>query len=269
MSISRTFGIPLLTSGGRISVPEAGIVEDQPMKRSIAFRPSLTDRLENRLVLSHVNPAIVAQAKTTPKAHAANLTTPLNVQGVIQETTSDGQVKTISTSFTQTSLFRGTSTRTTTYPNGTKQVETAMVASAGFLKSLSTGTVVLPDGSTQSTSETTTVGAAFGTIRPDGTVAKGKGGAVITSKFTRSIFQIGPGTETIQGTSVEGLVHKKLVLITNEQITNFDGSHETVRITRTATNDPSIVTVTTTTTQANGASVTTTATDKILSGSIS
>lgn len=239
------------------------------MKLSRAFRPVAVDRLENRVVLSHAPHALVAQAKAMPRAHAAPLTNPLNGQGVVQETSSDGQVKTISASFTQTSLFEGTSVRTTTYPNGTKQVETSTVASAGLLKSLSTGTIVLPDGSTQSSSQLTTLGIAFGTIRPDGTVARGKGGGVITTKFTQTISQIGPGTETIRGTAVEGLVHKRLTLITNEQITNFDGSTQTIRITKTATSDPSVATVVTTTTQANGASVTTTATDKVLSGSIS
>ena len=239
------------------------------MKRSLTFRPAVGDLLEARLVLSSVHPVVAEAAKSHSKATQAHVPLGTEVQGVTQQTFSTGLVQTTRRTIVASGNDQATAQDLITNSDGTSETDTAT-------GSLSNGTTtvnvtkVFSTGVTQSEVDTQTSTTTCGTLQANGTVIPGsrKAGLVATTNFTHITTQPGLGTQVIVGTSVNGRVGKLVQTITNQQVTNFDGTVDQVHIVTKQTAKPAIADVSKTVTQANGSSVTTTSTIKILSGSL-
>ena len=238
------------------------------MKRSPTLVPGLVSSLEPRIVLSAVHPIVAEVAKSHHKATHTPSIPPTDIVGVKQETFSTGLVQTTR----RTLLASGnqvTAQDVITNSDGTSETDLATGTQSNGTVTVNVNKV-FSSGVTQGEVDTETAAVAFGTLQADGTVSPGsvKAGVVATTNFTKVTTQAGLGTQVIVGTSAVGRVGKQVETITNQQVTNFDGTVDQVRIVMTPGAKSTVEHVSNTVTHADGSTVTTTSTIKDLSGSV-
>ena len=219
------------------------------MKRSRAFRSASLDRLEGRLVLSQLLPS----PATDPGVESVALQTQAAREG-------HGRV---AYSVERTTAASGTAqvTNTLEVPNGGAGILTTVVthlmdATTQTVYQTSTTSqgvtsysrsILLPDGARQTEVGSELMQATATTIRADGTLQQHPGGKDVsqTSAFRRIITQTGLGTETILGITVSQGKTGQTTAVTDEQVTNFDGSQEEIKYRVTVRNGATTTRMTT------------------------
>lgn len=119
-----------------------------------------------------------------------------------------------------------------TNPDGTVRTVYQTATSLRGVTTYSRATV-LPDGSRQSEEGTEVAQATATTILPDGSLQAHpgrSGGASRTTSFQRVITREGGGTGSIVGATVAQAKPGRVVMSTTQQVTNFEGSQEQVRV---------------------------------------
>ncbi len=205
------------------------------MKRSRAFRPSQPDPLEGRLVLSQVffSPATGVILGGLPShAELGRIHRSPMTYSVAQTKLADGKVLTTDTSTIPDGAAGTLTSKVTHEPDGSTRTvyETATVlhGTKTFTKA-----ITLPDGVQQTETGTDVTSKSTTTILPDGTLKTNPATAPSLSRtttFNHVITQAGLGTETIVGTSVRESSRNGTMTVTDQEVTQFDGSRDEVKI---------------------------------------
>jgi len=237
------------------------------MKRSQAFRHFALETLEGRVVLSQVffSPQTGVIAGGLPShAELRRLHQGGVSYSVGQTRLADGKVLTTDTSVIHDDKGGTLTSKIIHEPDGTSKTVYETATTLHGTKTF-TKAILSQNGVRQTETGTDSTEGSSTTILPDGTLQTNPASSPLVSQtttFDHVITQQGLGTETIVGTTVSQASRGRVISVTNQDVTNFDGSKDEVKIVSVGHDGSS--TTSKTTTLPGGASTTTVSTSKSL-----